>query len=547
MRIKNGSSLRSTSSVDQVLEYHQKTKHQFNKYADGPEFLDWDLQPNPYREFSDTKKIPLTLDLQNINCSYESLYDQQAPTPCLTLNKDSLGILMGLSMGLSAHKEYMGDRWSVRCNPSSGNLHPTEAYVISKNISGLQNGVYHYLSKNHELEQRMLSHHTSNDDSPELHIALSSIYWREAWKYGERAYRYCQLDVGHALAAINYATSCLGWKTHLYQTYSAEDIARLCGIDRKSDFEKAEAESADLLLKVMPDNSSANATAQTDIFNLEGKWFGQANLLDRYPMYRWPVIEQVSDASALIATDKQKNKDPDFPKLTLADESTLAKQLIYRRRSAQHFDKQTHMSQNDFYALLDKCLYRPDTLPWSSLAEVFPMLCLFYVHRVQDLTPGVYLLANTGLPDHTLKKLFQKDMLWQKAEACPEHIPFYLLTSSDAQKFSKQVSCHQGIACDGAFSLSMMFEFEKNIQEQIMNYRKLHWQAGLLGQTLYLEAESYGLQGTGIGCFFDDAIHESFGISDKEYQVLYNFTVGAALNDSRIQTLPVYPRLQMNL
>src|SRR5437660_12483691 len=31
-------------------------------------------------------------------------------------------------------------------------------------------------------------------------VGLSSIHWREAWKYGERAFRYCQHDVGHALA-----------------------------------------------------------------------------------------------------------------------------------------------------------------------------------------------------------------------------------------------------------------------------------------------------------------------------------------------------------
>ena len=38
-----------------------------------------------------------------------------------------------------------------------------------------------------------------------LLVVLSSIHWREAWKYGERAYRYCQHDAGHAIAATRYA------------------------------------------------------------------------------------------------------------------------------------------------------------------------------------------------------------------------------------------------------------------------------------------------------------------------------------------------------
>ena len=80
-----------------------------------------------------------------------------------------------------------------------------------------------------------------------------------------------------------------------------------------------------------------------------------------------------------------------------------------------------------------------------------------------------------------------------------------------------------------------------------MNYRKIHWQAGVLGQLLYLEAESLGLQGTGIGCFFDDEIHSLLGFTTNEYQVLYNFTMGGAYNDPRISTLPAYSHLEIGL
>ena len=40
-------------------------------------------------------------------------------------------VLFELALGLSAWKEYGGSRWALRCNPSSGNLHPTEAYVVA--------------------------------------------------------------------------------------------------------------------------------------------------------------------------------------------------------------------------------------------------------------------------------------------------------------------------------------------------------------------------------------------------------------------------------
>jgi len=46
-------------------------------------------------------------------------------------------------------------------------------------------------------------------------IGLTSIHWREAWKYGRRAYRYCMHDAGHAIGAISLAAAGLGWHTRL--------------------------------------------------------------------------------------------------------------------------------------------------------------------------------------------------------------------------------------------------------------------------------------------------------------------------------------------
>jgi hypothetical protein len=57
---------------------------------------------------------------------------------------------------------------------------------------------------------------------------------------------------------------------------------------------------------------------------------------------------------------------------------------------------------------------------------------------------------------------------------------------------------------------------------------------------LYLEAEASGIRATGIGCFFDDATHELFGLAGDRYQVLYHFTMGGAVDDPRLQTIPPY-------
>ena len=53
---------------------------------------------------------------------------------------------------------------------------------------------------------------------------------------------------------------------------------------------------------------------------------------------------------------------------------------------------------------------------------------------------------------------------------------------------------------------------------------------------LYLEAEAAGIRGTGIGCFFDDAVHSLFGFGDSRFQSLYHFTLGGPVEDTRLRT-----------
>ncbi len=62
----------------------------------------------------------------------------------------------------------------------------------------------------------------------------------------------------------------------------------------------------------------------------------------------------------------------------------------------------------------------------------------------------------------------------------------------------------------------------------------------MIGQALYLEAEAAGIRATGIGCFFDDEMHRLLGLEGQEWQSLYHFTAGGAVEDQRLTTLPPY-------
>ncbi len=484
------------------IAYHDRTKHRLDGYAAGPDTLDWSMQPDPFRTYKGTKRIPLPLpeDISAVrgNPSVESV-----------------GSLLQLSMGLSAWKAYGPDKWALRCNPSSGNLHPTECYVLALNVPGMESGLHHYVSLDHSLELRCA---VSWEGETRLFFGLSSIHWREAWKYGERAFRYCQLDIGHALGSLRYAAAVLGWGLCMIE--SPEDVL---GTTRMEDFTDAEREEYDLFLEA---DLGAGINGFPEIRMNE--WKGKANRIDPHPMYAWPVIEEVAHST--------RRKMP-LPTRTggTAMNGIHAAKAILGRRSAQRFDPSHFMRNEIFFSMIERLL-PGNAIPWDIWGFEPKVHPVFFVHRIEGLEPGLYILPRND--NASLRQNLNRDFLWERKG------PLYLLARADCRQVARVVSCRQAIASESCFSLGMLAEF-LILASDPWRYRQLHWEAGLMGHVLYLAAEAAGLRGTGIGCFFDDAFHEFLGISGHELQSIYHFTVGMPLTDNRITTLPPYPERRM--
>ena len=102
-----------------------------------------------------------------------------------------------------------------------------------------------------------------------------------------------------------------------------------------------------------------------------------------------------------------------------------------------------------------------------------------------------------------------------------------------------------GGSSDGAFALGMVCDLEANMRRWgAAFYRRAHWEAGTIGQVLYLEAESDGVRGTGIGCFFDDEMRRVLGVDVASgLRTMYHFTVGGPVEDTRLRTLGPYAHL----
>ena len=205
-------------------------------------------------------------------------------------------------------------------------------------------------------------------------------------------------------------------------------------------------------------------------------------------------------------------------------------------------DGQTRIDRDLFYRMLHKTVASPGQIPFSALPWTPHIHLAIFVHRVDGLAPGLYMLVRDRTQRSGLEAACPRTSTWERPPGCPEDLDLWCLSQADTRHTARAVSCTQDIASDGCFSLGMIAEFEAPLRRHgAWFYPRLFWEAGAIGQVLYLEAEAAGLRSTGIGCYFDDAMHDVLGLEDTTYQDLYHFTVGGALDDARLTTLPAYP------
>ena len=572
-----------------VRRYHDGTKHQFHRFARSLGYLDWASQPHPFRSYAGAPAVPLfpAPDAADVgprpaHVPYAALFDGSAPT--VPLSATALGDLLRHALGISAWKVFGGSRWSLRVNPSSGNLHPTEAYVVCGPVDGLSEtaAVFHYAPDRHALERRCAFdagawRSACGEDAGVVLVALTSIHWREAWKYGERAFRYCQHDLGHAIAALALAASLLGWRARLLPGWSHRAVAGLAGVDRDPDFVDAEREEPACLIGMGPGAVSAEleagSAALVDAIR-GGRWTGRASQLSEDHV-QWTFIDDVAAATEVhgrhVGCDRARevlsSQRVGRPAGT-GDQSDSgregrdARALILQRRSAVAFDGRSFIDRDRFRAMLLRAM-PSDGAPWQTLWWTPRIHLLLFVHRVDGLAPGLYLLPRDPEAVGRLRTAAAgREFLWEDADpwlpdvadrALPDvagrplpdgahrPLPLVRLARGDCRRLSEQLSCGQEIAADGFFSLGMIAEFDASLEAcGPAFYRHLFWESGVVGQTLYLEAEACGVRATGIGCFFDDPVHDVLGLEGHRFQSLYHFTVGVPVEDARLTTAPGY-------
>jgi SagB-type dehydrogenase family enzyme len=535
-----------------IIKYHERTKHYPYRYARSSGTLDWDSEPNPFRIYGGAPLISLPFLGEDPDITFTAMFDRKgiASRPFSLRN---VACFLELSMGLSAWKSYGENSWALRINPSSGNLHPVEAYLVIPPLSGdsFSGGVFHYTPLRHALETRasfdaeFWSRIGKLFPGDGFFAGLSCIHWREAWKYGERAFRYSHLDMGHAIAAMSFSAALLGWKITYLNALSDRDVETIFGFKRTQWHKFEEEEPGPLLFVHRADGKPAPRGLPEEAVQsfVSLSYRGEPNLLS--PRHEdWSAIDEVSSLTVKPAAPEETYHFGDHPYFLPGALSIKAADVIRNRRSALAYDAKTSLPRERFFEILDKTVPRSCCTPFDGEFGETSVHLLLFVHRITGLKPGLYFLIREKKDLEKIREKCRPGLLWEKVPETPATLPLYLLERGSFRTGAAAASCDQDIASDGAFAAAMIARFKETVEHRPERYRYIHWEAGIIGQVLYLGAEAQGMRGTGMGCFFDNSVHALLGYSDSAYQDIYHFAVGKPIEDSRLATFPPYHHLK---
>ncbi len=251
----------------------------------------------------------------------------------------------------------------------------------------------------------------------------------------------------------------------------------------------------------------------------EAVWHGgQANELSKeYVAY--PRIDAMHEATKLRDEANISEAEPapgGSGEIKLPAAATSARpfgEVARMRRSALNFYGGTQtMSLAQLSGVLAAA---SGALTADFAGERFVQLYL-YVHRVEGLEPGVYRFWPNGSESG--------------------HSELETIKLGDQRVLAAGLSLGQELAGNACVAFSMIGDLERATRTHgDRGYRYVHFEAGAIGHRLYLAAEALGLGATGIGAFFDDAVHRYLGLAPERGQVVYHFAIGYPVPDPRVQ------------
>ncbi|MDP9266388.1 MAG: SagB family peptide dehydrogenase [Chloroflexota bacterium] len=448
-----------------LRDYHESTKHSPASLAQSAHRLDWSNKPLPFKIYNSPDGISLPDDLARL-CRYSN------------------GVLRW-------RRGPSGERYGFRAAPCTGALYHVELYLAAAERNDLAAGLYHYGAHDHRL--RPLRHGDVRGAllraggafaplaSAPLIVVLTSTFWRNAWKYRERAYRHVYWDGGVILANLLALLGETAGSASIVMGFVDDDVNRLVGAD-------GTREAAFALVAIGSGAAPPHETPQFDDLALPTE-----PLSPREVRYR--AIEEAHGASSLASADDvvawrtRADAISDTPAAPLA--APAIEEVIHRRRSARRFSYGTIVREQLERAIAVAREPVPGDAFAADLVEPFVI-----VNAVEGLARGTY--------GPNLRPIQQGDF----------------------RRAAGELALGQELGASAAADVYFLSDLDA-VLERFGNrgYRVAQIAGGIAGGRLELAATAMGLGTTGL-TFFDDEVTRFFEPAAAGRQIMYLAAIG---------------------
>ena len=494
--------------IKSAFDYHESTNYD-RKNMSG-HYLDWKNQPMVFKDYPGVMPIvlPTEVNFPDIGI-FDLIHKVRQVETKESIDFQDLSSIFRLSYSLTARARQGGGDFFFRSAASAGALYPCELYVATHGVNDLEDGLYHFAIHRHCLYPlrkgdttfflaRALQ--TDMKNKPMLTFILSVIYFRSAWKYRERSYRYHLLDTGHLLENLVLALNSLGLECDIKFDFNDDAINHILGFNEGKEVSLAAVciSGQELLTEEdseIPENLSSSYSMASQVAAKETNY---------------PSVKEVHQAGKLIQSSESQ---PVFYKqLGLSVEEWVKNKInydlpehmnyvdaVYQRRSKRNF-VQKPLARNQLDLLID-ALCRTDMGPRSETNYFDTFNIGLLINQVEGMDPGFYML---DLNNHTI------------GLAKPGH-------------YSQQIA---RVCLDQAWlantAVHVLFLTNLKLLDESYGprgYRYAMMTAGRLGQRIYLVATALGLGCCGIGAFYDREASELLELNKKS-QLLYLVAFG---------------------
>lgn len=489
------------------LAYHEETKHSYISVRLPGRGLDWENKPYPFKVYLDAPKVQLPKSFPSPTCNlFEALSERRTPTP-RGIELSLIAELLFYTAGITRIKDYGWERVYFRASPATGNLHETELYLVVGTEGELEPGLYHFdpcefslsLLRRGDyrdyLARAALSHDVRESG---LSVILSSVAWRNAWKYGPRSYRHWFWDGGALCANLLAVSMAEGLSPRVLMGFVDSEVNALIGSEV--------AKEAALAIVVLRGVQASSPGSHPPVEPIKYKTMSYSRREAEYP----EIVEAYHTSCLRTQEEVERWRGEvagmQFPSQRSASSPTSRRhsrarplgETILLRGSTRRFSR-TPIG-GDVLRAVTEVLVHPIDADFMPRGGVTLLERFLIVNALDGTAPGSYLHEPSG--------------------------GLLNLRLGDFRRIAGYLCLEQELGSDAALVLFLMTRLE-SVLRALGNrgYRAAQFEAGIRVGLVYLASYSLGVGATGL-TFYDDDVREFFSPASEGMENMMTVAVG---------------------